>query len=60
MRARTKIYIAVMLCAVTFCASCSRRGVYMPRSRKARHCHTCPTFSELQGSQSVGQTVSFQ
>ncbi|MBQ9472991.1 MAG: hypothetical protein IJU81_01115 [Bacteroidales bacterium] len=41
-------YLMLLLLGVALLGvSCSRKGVYMPRHRKAHRCNTCPTFSEL-------------
>ena len=44
--------IAILLLTLmltTLCASCSNKGVQMPKHRMRRHCN-CPTFSQLQGA----------
>lgn len=36
-------FLAVLL--LSFLASCSNKGVHMPKHRKRRHCD-CPTFAQ--------------
>ena len=42
---RLTIYCVALLLLAGVCASCSPKGVSMPRHRKHRHCD-CPTFSQ--------------
>lgn len=58
MKKRSVILLAVV--AVLLLQGCSRKGVYMPRNRKARHCNTCPTFSLNAEAAADGNTVARQ
>ena len=50
--------IAILLLTLmltTLCASCSNKGVQMPKHRMRRHCN-CPTFSQVSIIYSDAQT----
>ena len=46
---KTIAILLLTLMLTTLCASCSNKGVQMPKHRMRRHCN-CPTFSQLQGA----------
>ncbi|MBQ3983114.1 MAG: hypothetical protein II633_05010 [Bacteroidales bacterium] len=43
-RTLSLLFLSVLLLA--FMASCSNKGVHMPKHRKRRHCD-CPTFAQM-------------
>ena len=56
---RVIVVVVLLLLVAMSGMSCSRKGVYMPRHRKAHRCNTCPTFSE-RVAPVADQTVWYQ
>ena len=52
--------VIVLVVAALVAQGCSRKGVYMPRNRKAHRCNTCPTFSLNEGSDANADTLPWQ
>lgn len=47
--------LLLVLILMALCASCSNKGVQMPKHRMRRHCN-CPTFSQVSIIYSDAQT----
>lgn len=50
--------LLLLLMLTALCASCSNKGVSMPKHRMRRHCN-CPTFSQAHISYQAPLTLSY-